>query len=166
MNGCLANTFIFIFIFTRCLALNTFIIGHIYKSLTCTTSSLGAFNLEKGDASFFDRARPQTAKARISNPVSGGQCPLIQLIILSSFLFLAQFILYVRKGGLKPHSFNFIFYLMLLACWVNVLSLEITIILGEFWRLIWLVTPEKTDAPIHVLSVTLSKYELLTPILN
>ena len=27
------------------------------------------------------RARPQTARARISNPVSGGQCDLIHLII-------------------------------------------------------------------------------------
>ena len=43
------------------------------------------------------RARPQTARARISNPVSGGQCHLI----------LARFSLYVHKGGLKPHSFHF-----------------------------------------------------------
>ena len=30
-------------------------------------------------------ARPQTARARISNPVSGGQCHLIHLIILRRF---------------------------------------------------------------------------------
>ena len=44
-----------------------------------------------------DRARPQTARARISHPVSGEQCHLI----------LALFSLYVHKGGLKPHSFHF-----------------------------------------------------------
>ena len=31
------------------------------------------------------RARPQTARARISNPVSGGQCHLIHLTILRRF---------------------------------------------------------------------------------
>ena len=31
------------------------------------------------------RARPQTARARISNPVSGGQCHLIHLIIFRRF---------------------------------------------------------------------------------
>ena len=30
-------------------------------------------------------ARPQTARARISNPVSGGQCHLIHLTILRRF---------------------------------------------------------------------------------
>ena len=32
-----------------------------------------------------DRARPQTARARISNPVSGGQCHLNHLTILRRF---------------------------------------------------------------------------------
>ena len=49
--------------------------------------------------------RPQIARARISNPVSGGQCHLIHL---SQEVLLAQFSLYVHKGGLKPHSFHFI----------------------------------------------------------
>ena len=31
------------------------------------------------------RARPQTARARISNPVSGGQCHIIHLTILRTF---------------------------------------------------------------------------------
>ena len=33
------------------------------------------------------RARPQTARARISNPVSGGQCHLIPLTILRRFFW-------------------------------------------------------------------------------
>ena len=41
-------------------------------------------------------------EARISNPVSGGQCQLnLQEVLL------AQFSLYVHKGGLKPDSFHF-----------------------------------------------------------
>ena len=47
------------------------------------------------------RARPQTTRARISNPVSGEQCHLTHLTIL------AQLSLYVHKGGLKPDSFHF-----------------------------------------------------------
>ena len=54
------------------------------------------------------RARPQTARARISNPVSGGQCHLIHLT--SQEVFLAQFSLYVHSGGLKPDSFHFHFH--------------------------------------------------------
>ena len=46
----------------------------------------------------------EVARARISNPVSGGQCRLNHLTILKRFL-LAQFSLYVHKGGLKPDSF-------------------------------------------------------------
>ena len=41
------------------------------------------------------RVRHQTARARILKSVSGGQCHLI-------------YSLYVHKGGLKPHSFDFI----------------------------------------------------------
>ena len=41
----------------------------------------------------------ETARARISNPVSGGQCHLKDFI-------LAQFSLHVHKGGLKPDSFH------------------------------------------------------------
>ena len=55
-----------------------------------------------------ERARPQTARARISNPVSGGQCHLNHLTILF-YVILAQFSLYVHKGGLKPDSFHFHF---------------------------------------------------------
>ena len=44
----------------------------------------------------------ETARARISNPVSGGQCHLKDFI-------LAQFSLHVHKGGLKPDSFYFIY---------------------------------------------------------
>ena len=44
------------------------------------------------------RARPQTARARISNPVSGGQSSPQEVL-------LAQFSLYVHKGALKPDSF-------------------------------------------------------------
>ena len=33
------------------------------------------------------RARPQTARARISNPVSGGHCHLIHLPILRRFFW-------------------------------------------------------------------------------
>ena len=51
--------------------------------------------------------RPQTARDRISNPVSGGQCHLNHLTIL---VLLAQFSLYVLKGGLKPDSFHFLIY--------------------------------------------------------
>ena len=43
--------------------------------------------------------RPQTARARISHPVSGGQCHLIHLTILD------QFSLHVHKGGLNPIHF-------------------------------------------------------------
>ena len=36
-----------------------------------------------------ERARPQTARARISNPVSGGQCHLNHLTILRRFSWLS-----------------------------------------------------------------------------
>ena len=44
----------------------------------------------------------QTARARISNPVSGGQCHLIYLTILRRFFWPS-----LHKGGLKPDSFHF-----------------------------------------------------------
>ena len=47
------------------------------------------------------RARPQITRARIWNTVSGGQCHFILILRF----FLAQFSLYVNKGGLKLHSF-------------------------------------------------------------
>ena len=50
-------------------------------------------------------ARPQTARARISNPVSGGQCHSSHH---PQKVLLAQFSLYVHKGGLKPDSFHFL----------------------------------------------------------
>ena len=54
------------------------------------------------------RARAQTARARIWNPLSGGQCHLIHLTILRSWILLAEFSLYVHTDGLKPPSFNLI----------------------------------------------------------
>ena len=45
-------------------------------------------------------ARPQTARDRISNPVSGGQCHLTNLRRL-------QCSLYVHKSDLKLDSFHF-----------------------------------------------------------
>ena len=53
-------------------------------------------------------ARPQTARARISNPVSRGQCHLNHLNHHPQEVLLAQFSLYVHKGGLKPDSFYFL----------------------------------------------------------
>ena len=50
------------------------------------------------------RARHQTARARISNPVSGGQCRLIHLTILRKFSWPS--LAYI--GGPKPDSFQFI----------------------------------------------------------
>ena len=50
------------------------------------------------------------ARARISNPVSGGQCHLLKSSHLPHEVLLAQFSLYVHKGGLKPDSFHFIFF--------------------------------------------------------
>ena len=47
------------------------------------------------------------ARARISNPVSGGQCQSQSSHYLQEVL-LAQFSLYVHKGGLKPDSFHFL----------------------------------------------------------
>ena len=49
----------------------------------------------------------QTAGARISNSVSGGQCYLIHLIILRRFSLPGLAYIYVHKGGLKPDSFHF-----------------------------------------------------------
>ena len=46
----------------------------------------------------------QTARARISNPVSGGRA--ISFIHPPHEVLLARFSLYVHKGGLKPHSFQ------------------------------------------------------------
>ena len=51
--------------------------------------------------------RGQTARARISNPVSGGQCHLINLTILRRFSWPMQFNLYMHTGGLKPHLFHY-----------------------------------------------------------
>ena len=51
------------------------------------------------------RTWPQTARVRISNPVSGGQCHLIHLTILRRFSWPS--LAYVHKGGLKPDSFHF-----------------------------------------------------------
>ena len=50
----------------------------------------------------------ETLRARISNPVSGGQCHSPQSSHHPQEVLLAQFSLYVHKGGLKPDSFNFI----------------------------------------------------------
>ena len=55
------------------------------------------------------RARPQTARAQISNPVPGGQWHLTHLTILIRIrmeALLAQFRLYVHKSGLKPDAFH------------------------------------------------------------
>ena len=60
----------------------------------------GAFVIERY------RARHQTARARISNPVSGGQCHLIHLTILLRRLSWPG-LAYVHKRGLKPRSFYF-----------------------------------------------------------
>ena len=51
------------------------------------------------------RARPLTARARISNPVSGGRCHLIYFNHPQEVI-LVLVSLYVHKGGLKPHSFH------------------------------------------------------------
>ena len=56
------------------------------------------------------RARPQTARDRISNPVSGGQCHASHPSHHLQEVLLAQFSLYVHEGGLKPHSFHFIWH--------------------------------------------------------
>ena len=61
------------------------------------------------------RARPQTAMARISNPVSGGQCHLIHLTILRRFSW-PSLAYMCTKGGLKPDSFHFISYLHRSCC--------------------------------------------------
>ena len=50
------------------------------------------------------RARPQTARARISNPVSGGQCHLTHLTILRKFSWPS--LAYVHTSGLKSDSFT------------------------------------------------------------
>ena len=47
------------------------------------------------------RAPPQTARAQISNAVSGGQCHLVHL----QEVLLAQFSLYVHKVDLNPIHF-------------------------------------------------------------
>ena len=49
------------------------------------------------------RAQPQTIRARISIPVSAGQC---HLNILRRFSW--HSLAYVHTGGLKPHAFHFI----------------------------------------------------------
>ena len=46
---------------------------------------------------------PQTARARIINPVSGGAVSSQHL----QEVLLVQFGLFVHKGDLKPHSFHF-----------------------------------------------------------
>ena len=56
-----------------------------------------------------ERARPQTSRARISNPVSGGQCHRIHLTIVRRFSWPSLAYNYVqKKGGLKPHSCYFV----------------------------------------------------------
>ena len=51
-----------------------------------------------------ERVRPQTARARIFNYVSGGQCHLIHFTILKRFSWLR--LAYIC---LRPHSFHFIY---------------------------------------------------------
>ena len=51
------------------------------------------------------RARPQTAMARILNPVSWEQCHLIHLTILRRFSRLSSAYNYVHKGDLKLYWF-------------------------------------------------------------
>ena len=63
------------------------------------TSSLTYKDLILWGASVTER--PQTTRARISNPVSGGQCHLIHHTILT---LLAQFSIYVYTDGLNPRS--------------------------------------------------------------
>ena len=51
--------------------------------------------------------RPQTARARISNHASGGQCHLNHLTILRRFSW-PSLVYMCTNRGLKPHSFHFI----------------------------------------------------------
>ena len=78
----------------------------IYRS-SCSWCPIHVWKLVLWGASVTERyrARPQTARARISNPVSGGQFHLNH----PQEVLLAQFSLFVHKGGLKPDSFHFIF---------------------------------------------------------
>ena len=49
------------------------------------THSFGEARTTALEVGISHTARPQTARARISNPVSGGQCHLIHLTILRRF---------------------------------------------------------------------------------
>ena len=81
------------------------------------------------------RARPQTARAQISTPVSGGQCHLIHFTILNLMSYrilnklpcyrvtlllqdvlLAQFSLYEHNSGLKPNTSHFDFVTVVIRC--------------------------------------------------
>ena len=53
------------------------------------------------------RTRPQTARARISNSVSGGGAVSSRSSHHPQEVLLAQFSPYMHKGGLNPHSFHF-----------------------------------------------------------
>ena len=79
---------------------------NVYSPSTCVSQYCG------------ERARPQTARARISNPVSGGQCHSSQSSHHPQEVLLGQFSPYVRKGGLKPASFHFFppFFSYYIAC--------------------------------------------------
>ena len=52
------------------------------------------------------RSRPQTARARVSNPVSRRQCHFIHFTIFR--MFSGPSLVNVHKGGLKHYSFHFL----------------------------------------------------------
>ena len=66
------------------------------SDLCLNTQALSRYMTER------KRARPQTARAQISNPVSGEQChfTILRRISLTQF---SGFSLYVHKAGRNPH---------------------------------------------------------------